>query len=219
MKKPPPTDPALTAAARFGLKPKALKSDVRAALAALQIEADSAVREIEALKERLLAAEAMADHDPLIPVLNRRAFLAALQRTIAYAARYGGEAAVLFLDMDDLKIINDQYGHATGDAALRHLGKLLLENVRETDMVGRLGGDEFAIILAPVDAEGARRKMDALSDAMAATPMSHEGVEHVVRASIGMHVIVPTEAAEDALARADEAMYAAKRKTKRTVRA
>ena len=207
----PGADPAARAAERLGLKLKALKPDVRQGLAAMQIEIDRASREIEALKEKLIHAETLADHDPLIPVLNRRAFIAALSRTTAYVERYGGEAAVLYLDLDDFKLINDRFGHAAGDAALRHFGRLLLDNVRETDTVGRIGGDEFGVILVQVSKDEARKKLKTLEDVIEATPCHYEGVEHIIRASIGLHSITKAEVAEDALARADEAMYAAKR--------
>ena len=210
----PAADPAFRACERLGLKLKGLKPGVRAALAALQIELERATRELEALRERVVEAEALADHDPLVPVLNRRAFLAALQRTTAYVERYGGHAAVLYLDLDDFKLINDRFGHAAGDAALKHFGRLLLENVRETDTVGRIGGDEFGIILVHAAKDEARRKANALADFIETHPCIYEGVEHIVRASIGLHAITKAEAAEDALARADEAMYAAKRHAK-----
>jgi diguanylate cyclase (GGDEF)-like protein len=211
----PTTEPLTRAAARFGLRPGALPAPVRAALAALQLELDGAAREIEALKEKVLEAEALADHDPLIPVLNRRAFLAALQRTAAFVERYGGEAAVLYLDLDEFKAINDGFGHAAGDAALKYMGRLLLDNVRETDTVGRLGGDEFGVILVQVGKDEARRKANALGEAIAGAVWMYEGVAHRLSASIGLHAITCAEGAEDALARADEAMYAAKRIARR----
>jgi diguanylate cyclase (GGDEF)-like protein len=181
----------------------------------MQVELERAEAEAEMLRERLADAEALADRDPLIPVLNRRAFLDALQRTTSYVERYGGEAAVLYLDLDDFKQVNDGFGHPAGDAVLKAFGRLLLENVRETDTVGRIGGDEFAIILVQVSKEEARRKAQALADVIATATCTYEGIEHRISASIGLHVIARAEAAEAALARADEAMYAVKKSAKK----
>jgi diguanylate cyclase (GGDEF)-like protein len=164
------------------------------------------------MQKRLAKAESLADHDALVPVLNRRAFIESLQRTISYTERYGGEAAVLFLDLDDFKPLNDGFGHAAGDAALRHFGRLLVDNVRDTDTVGRLGGDEFGVILVQVSREEARKKLNSLASAIEKTPCVFEGVSHHLRASIGMHPITCAEGAETVLARADEAMYAAKKR-------
>jgi diguanylate cyclase (GGDEF)-like protein len=195
---------AAARAARFGLGVKEMTPRVAAAL-------DTLDQEIAALKSRIAELENLADHDSLIPVLNRRAFVEALQRTTAYVQRYGGEAAVLYIDLDAFKAINDGFGHPAGDAALKHVGRLLLDNVRESDTVGRLGGDEFAVILAQSDFAAACAKAAALKAAIAATPAIHEGVAHRLSASIGVHPIARSEDAEAALARADEAMYASRK--------
>ena len=194
--------------ARFGLSAKEATPRVRAAL-------DSMEAEIEALKARVEELEGLADRDPLIPVLNRRAFLTALQRTTSYVQRYGGDAAVLYIDMNAFKAINDNFGHPVGDAALRHVGKVLLDSVRDTDFVGRLGGDEFGVILAQSNLADAERKARILERAISDTPCIHEGIEHFLSASIGVHPIARTEDAEAALARADEAMFASKKAGKK----
>lgn len=167
-----------------------------------------------AVLERLVAERdalaATADRDALTPTFNRRAFMRELHRTMSEVERYKTPAAVLFVDLDGLKILNDQYGHAAGDAVLKHLGRLLAESVRESDVVGRLGGDEFGIILNRASAEEARAKADALSEKIHASPILHAGVAHRVGASFGVHAIVSVEDPEVAVARADEAMYAEK---------
>lgn len=186
---------------RLGLKaapPKAL-----AALRALEAER-------AALAAKLADAEALADRDTLAPTLNRRGFVRELHRTMSFVERYKRTAAVLYLDLDGFKAINDGYGHAAGDEVLRRVGRLLVDQVRESDVVGRLGGDEFALILQEVTAEEARRKADALASAIDSAVVTFEGVAHRVRGSIGLHVIDLAEDPEIALARADEAMYAAK---------
>lgn len=177
-----------------------------AALAALERLA----AERESLAERLAAAEALADRDALAPVLNRRAFMRELHRTMSEVERYKTPAAVLYLDLDGFKALNDSYGHAAGDAVLRHVGLLLLDSVRESDVVGRLGGDEFGVILNRATAEEAHAKAAALSEKLNSAVILHEGMAHRVRASFGVHAIALVEDPETAVARADEAMYADK---------
>lgn len=166
--------------------------------------------ERDALVQRLEAAEALADRDTLTPTLNRRAFMRELHRTMSEVERYKSPAAVLFIDLDGFKAVNDAYGHAAGDSMLKQLGRLLVECVRESDVVGRLGGDEFGIILNRAPAEEARTKAAALGERINAAAIIHAGVTHRVRASIGVHPIATVEDPETAVARADEAMYADK---------
>ena len=168
------------------------------------------VAERDDLAERLAAAEALADRDALAPVFNRRAFMRELHRTMSEVERYGTPAAVIYLDLDGLKDLNDAYGHAAGDAVLTQVGRLLRESVRESDVVGRLGGDEFGVILNRAGAEEARAKACALSTHLHAAPICYAGMVHLIAASLGVHVIAAVEDPELAVARADEAMYAEK---------
>lgn len=188
---------------RFGLRPRDLSDSGMAALAQLAAERD-------ALAERLAIAEDLADRDTLTPALNRRAFLLELHRTMSAVERYKTPAAVIYLDLDGLKALNDGFGHAAGDAALKHVGRLLAESVRETDIVGRLGGDEFGVILNHASAEEARAKAAVLAHAINYTPIMHAGQAHKVQVSLGVHAIAHVEDPETVIARADEAMYADK---------
>lgn len=124
--------------------------------------------------------------------------------------RYKTAAAVLYIDLDGFKALNDGYGHAAGDAVLRHVGRLLLDSVRESDVVGRLGGDEFGVILDRVGAEEARAKAQVLTETINTSAIIHAGVPHRIAASVGVHPISAVEDPELAIARADEAMYADK---------
>jgi diguanylate cyclase (GGDEF)-like protein len=162
------------------------------------------------LTARLAAAEELADRDTLAPTLNRRAFLRELHRTMSEVERYKTPAAVIYMDLDRFKALNDSHGHAAGDAVLRHVGTLLLDSIRESDVVGRLGGDEFGIILNRATAEEARAKAAALNDRINNSAILHAGIAHRVRASLGVHAIALAEDPETAIARADEAMYADK---------
>ena len=166
--------------------------------------------ERDALAERLKTAEALADRDTLAPVFNRRAFMRELHRTMSEVERYKTPAAVIFIDLDGFKALNDGYGHAAGDAVLTHVGRMLLDSVRESDVVGRLGGDEFGVILNRASAEEARAKSEALEQRLLNAAIIHAGTPHRVRASFGVHAIAISEDPETAIARADEAMYAEK---------
>jgi diguanylate cyclase (GGDEF)-like protein len=187
----------------LGLSPRDVSGAGLAALERLAAERDD-------LKTRLAAAEELADRDALAPVFNRRAFLRELHRTMSEVERYKTPAAVLYVDLDGFKALNDEYGHAAGDAVLRHVALLLTDSVRESDVVGRLGGDEFGIILNRAAADEARAKAQGLSDKINSTAILYAGAAHRVRASVGVHPIAMVEDPETALARADEAMYADK---------
>jgi diguanylate cyclase (GGDEF)-like protein len=166
--------------------------------------------ERDALAARLAAAEELADRDALAPVFNRRAFLRELHRTMSEVERYKTPAAVLYIDLDGFKALNDGYGHSAGDAVLRHVALILLDSVRESDVVGRLGGDEFGVILNRAAAVEAAAKAEALGAKINSSAILHAGVAHHIRASVGVHQIAMVEDPETAIARADEAMYADK---------
>jgi len=166
--------------------------------------------ELAELKAKLSEAENLANRDALAPVFNRRAFLRELHRTMSEVERYKTPAAVIYIDLDGFKAVNDEYGHSAGDAVLRHVGLLLADSVRESDIVGRLGGDEFGIILNRATAEEASSKAQSLSEKINSSAILYAGVPHRIRASVGVHPIAMVEDPETAIARADEAMYAEK---------
>jgi diguanylate cyclase (GGDEF)-like protein len=168
-------------------------------------------REVAALKAEVERLTALADHDTLAPVLNRRAFLRELARTIAYCRRYRAAAAVLYLDLDGFKAVNDAFGHPAGDAALVQVAKLLVSEVRESDLVARLGGDEFAVLLLQVDAAAAAAKTLSLAEAIADTDFAWEGRSIRLGGSFGVRAWDGQTDAEAWLAEADAAMFVRKR--------
>ena len=97
----------------------------------------------------------LADHDSLTGLLDRRRFRAELDQYVSFSARYGGQGAVMIIDIDGLKAVNDSLGHHAGDNLLRQVAAILRERVRTTDIVARLSGDEFAVLMPQTDAEGA----------------------------------------------------------------
>jgi diguanylate cyclase (GGDEF)-like protein len=187
----------------LGLTGRDISASALEALARLAAQRDE-------FAQKLAEAEALADRDALVHVLNRRAFLRELHRTMSEVERYKTPAAVLYIDLDGFKALNDGFGHAAGDAVLTHVGRLLMDSVRESDVVGRLGGDEFGVILNRLGPEEARAKAQLLNEKVNSSAIIHAGVAHRIAASVGVHPIASVEDPEVAIARADEAMYADK---------
>ncbi|HET7812972.1 MAG TPA: diguanylate cyclase [Candidatus Baltobacteraceae bacterium] len=152
------------------------------------------------------------DHDSLTGLHNRAALLERLGEAVSAAQRNKGEVAVLYVDLDRFKAINDTYGHSLGDAALAEVGRRMMSVLRKHEIGGRIGGDEFAIIVAPL---GDRSEVTALSQRLLralCAPMTVRGVALNISASMGVGVF-PHDAAsaQDLIAFADDAMYAAKK--------
>jgi diguanylate cyclase (GGDEF)-like protein len=166
--------------------------------------------ELAATRARLAEVELLADRDPLAPVLNRRAFLRELHRTIAYCQRYGAEASLAFFDLDGFKAVNDTYGHAAGDAALKVVAATLSAHVRESDVVGRLGGDEFGVILAQADRAQAEIKAASLVEELEKAPVIFEGRAIRIGASFGVRPFEKGLEAAQMMAEADAAMFVRK---------
>ncbi len=153
----------------------------------------------------------LANHDPLTGLYNRRRFLEELEREITRIERYGGQGAVFWIDLDRFKKINDQHGHAAGDAALVAVATLLTENLRAADFVARFGGDEFAVLLTSCDLAGAAQAAEKLQRELRGLSIEVEGASLRVGASIGVSVFPGHgRTPEQLLARADRAMYSAK---------
>jgi diguanylate cyclase (GGDEF)-like protein/PAS domain S-box-containing protein len=154
----------------------------------------------------------MAATDMLTGLPNRRHFLGQLEQEKARVSRAEEKcAAVLMIDIDHFKIVNDTFGHATGDHVLRHLATLMREDLRKIDTVGRLGGEEFAVILPGADLASAEIFAERLRKQVAESPAKHEGRTIALTISIGVTEIKPLDlSADDALTRADRALYRAK---------
>ena len=167
-------------------------------------------QELAAARRQLAALEALADIDPLTGLRNRRAFERELARSLAYVKRHGTGAALLYLDLDDFKRINDRYGHSAGDAMLRAVANVLGHHVRGSDVVARIGGDEFALLLWNCSEANAAEKALALEQSIGRTTAIHDGVALVAGASVGVAVVLPRDEPAQAIGRADRAMYARK---------
>lgn len=150
----------------------------------------------------------LATHDPLTNVLNARAFSNELSQELGRNRRYGRPLALIYLDLDDFKSVNDAHGHATGDAVLRLVADAMRSAVRQADVVGRLGGDEFGVLMPETEGTvahaAATRLANSIRTVFRGTPS--------VTASIGVVSVTGTEAGCDELLRkADQTMYEAKR--------
>ncbi len=152
-----------------------------------------------------------AEHDPLTGLQNRRAFLERLEEAMRGARERGEHHAVAYLDLDRFKVINDNFGHATGDLLLTAISRLMGRSVRGGDVLARIGGDEFACLLTNCRLDDARRVAEKIRAAVDAFRMEHEGQSLQIGVSIGL---APLEAGiarpQDALAAADAACYQAK---------
>lgn len=195
----------------LGLSPAELTPKVQSALQMLTGEIDELRGEVGRLKARLAEVEGLADQDALTHVLNRRAFMRELNRVRAAVDRYGGAACLVYIDLDGFKRINDRFGHAAGDAALKGVAERLSALVRESDVIGRLGGDEFAVVLTHADFEQAGAKAEALLHALASAPIDFGVGQAAVSASFGIREITGSVDAEGLVAEADAAMYHRKR--------
>jgi diguanylate cyclase (GGDEF)-like protein len=154
----------------------------------------------------------MANHDPLTGLLNRRSFERALSNQLAHVRRYGTSSALLFIDLDDFKYVNDSLGHAEGDKLIVRVAETLTAELRDTDVLARLGGDEFAVLLPHAEPAHARVVADKLLRQIAGLQVSMNGHGAAsLTASAGIAILdheFPT--ADDVLVAADLAMYDAK---------
>lgn len=210
-----PAQPVVDTASVLGLSEGELTPKVRAAILALMQEVDHLRTELQRSQSRIAYLEKLADEDTLVNALNRRAFVRELSRTIAYSQRYGTQSSLLFFDIDNMKEINDSFGHGVGDAVLATIADILARNVRESDVVGRLGGDEFGVILASADEKTAREKAAGLAVEIKDQGFSWQGERVPFTVSAGSYTLPggPAAAGTDAAAalrEADRAMYANK---------
>jgi diguanylate cyclase (GGDEF)-like protein/PAS domain S-box-containing protein len=171
----------------------------------------AAIRDITERREVEQELERLAITDPLTGLLNRRQFFIEAEELFARAQHHPYELSTLMIDIDHFKKVNDQHGHATGDAALREVARRLNENVRPTDVVGRYGGEEFTIILPRTNMEETRQIAGRLCAAIANKPVTIDDTDVSVTISMGVAGLdenVPS--LDELLQRADQALYTAK---------
>lgn len=178
------------------------------------VEAGGLMEELRRLRARVAELQcqveqldALAHQDVLMALPNRRGFMRDLELLVERIARYGGSAAMLFVDVDGLKLINDTFGHQAGDQALIEVAALLSRGVRRGDVVGRLGGDEFGILLEHTDEASAHETAARLGNLIAECDFDHDGAALPLSVAIGVAIIDGQTSPADVMAAADEEMY------------
>ncbi|MEE2655454.1 MAG: GGDEF domain-containing protein [Pseudomonadota bacterium] len=164
-------------------------------------------KEIKANKDRILELEALVDSDPLVPVFNRRAFMREVNRTNSDAERYGDTNCLFYMDIDGMKPINDQHGHAAGDAALVRLGEFLQQNFHASDLVARLGGDEFGVIMEKANYKTATLKATHLQELIKQIEIKFANAKIMLSVKLEFIEMTPKMTAAEALKQTDDAMY------------
>jgi diguanylate cyclase (GGDEF)-like protein/PAS domain S-box-containing protein len=171
--------------------------------------------QLQDISERKLLEEHLrhlADHDPLTGLRNRRLFEHDLKLQVGRCQRYGEQAALMVIDLDHFKQVNDRHGHKIGDEALEAIARTLTRRLRTTDLVARLGGDEFAVLLPHMDREGAEHVAADLASVIAACSVDAGDTVVHLSGSVGF-ALIDSQARDDEqiMVEADRAMYAAKR--------
>ena len=184
-------------------QPSPAPDDPRLTIRRLKVQLTKAHSRIDEL-------EASADQDFLLDIPNRRGFERELNRAIAYIKRYHASGALIVLDVDRLKPINDAYGHAAGDEVLKAIVAVLRRHVRASDVIGRLGGDEFALLLWNLSETDARAKAASLEQAVDGLSFVFRGRKISAGASAGVAILGPHAEMSKALEEADSAMYVRK---------
>jgi diguanylate cyclase (GGDEF)-like protein len=167
-------------------------------------------RENNQLKARIAELERLVACDTLTPLFNRRHFMEELDRWCWRTHRYGGEYGLLFIDVDNLKTVNDTLGHQVGDMLLMAIAKGLLGAVRRSDLVARIGGDEFAILLDNIPEAELAGKAERIAKVIGKLNIDHAGATLKPSISAGFTPIEPGIKPSELLLRADRSMYAAK---------
>src|SRR4030088_1888294 len=198
-RKAAPQRDTLAPSPRLSVRP----NEARLAVRRLRTQLAQALARIEELR-------ASADTDFLLDIPNRRGFERELNRSIAYIKRYQASGALIVLDVDRLKPINDAFGHAAGDEVLKAIVAVLLRHVRSSDVIGRLGGDEFALLLWNLSETDARAKAASLEQAVDQLSFVFRGRKISAGASAGGAILWTHAEAGRALEEADSAMYVRK---------
>ena len=208
---------AKTASKSGATRSRAKRAKRPAATSRLSPVSNDPKRTIRRLRTQLAQAlarieelEASADTDFLLDIPNRRGFERELDRSIAYIKRYHASGALIVLDVDRLKPINDAFGHAAGDQVLKAVAEALSAEVRSSDAIGRLGGDEFALLLWNLTETDARAKAVSLEQAVDRLVFTFDGKTVAAGASAGVAILGAHADSGRALEEADSAMYVRK---------
>ncbi|MEJ7777049.1 MAG: GGDEF domain-containing protein [Sphingomicrobium sp.] len=166
--------------------------------------------QVASLEERVGQLDLLAHQDALVDLPNRRNFVDRLERLIARVDRYGDPAAMLFVDLDGLKFINDKFGHAAGDQALIQVAQMLVASVRKSDCVARIGGDEFGILLERSDERGAWEMALRIVETVVGSEFCIDGTYLPLSVAVGVGPIHAGDDPQAVMERADKEMYRVK---------
>ncbi len=175
-------------------------------------EAEQRIAEQQA---RIAYLEALSNSDELTGLANRRGFERFMRRTLDLARRHGEHGIFAYVDLDNFKAINDDFGHTAGDRVLQRVASILSRNVRLSDYVARLGGDEFAVVLVHADGDHGELRMRILRDLINNTKLKIGGRQFQLNASFGTVPYGPDSEVRDLLQQADRAMYREKIRRRR----
>ena len=170
----------------LGIPQSEMTPKVQKAIMTLMAEVEYMRGELEIAHRQISELEKLTDQDSLIEISNRRAFVREMTRMISYSDRYGINSSLIFLDMNDLKILNDTYGHKVGDQALTHVAKIMIGSLRDSDIIGRLGGDEFGIILPKASEQNANAKAKQILEEIAKNPLKLQGKKIPLQLAYGI---------------------------------
>jgi diguanylate cyclase (GGDEF)-like protein len=176
----------------------------------LKLERDRLRQRAEELRRSAEAASEMSMTDALTGLLNRYGLHRALQRELSEARRYSRPLSCLLIDLDFFKAVNDTYGHAAGDTALRQAARVIADSVRGSDVVCRYGGEEFLVLAPETGLGGALSLAEKIRRAFAARPFGDAERVFPLTLSAGVAQLRPAESGNDMIARADDALYHAK---------
>ncbi|MGY4318417.1 diguanylate cyclase (GGDEF)-like protein [Bradyrhizobium sp. JR3.5] len=203
--------PGRTATTGTGTKAAGTEASMRGAVASGD---KSTIRRLRAqlarAQARIEELQASAETDFLLDILNRRGFERELVRSLSFIKRYQASGALIVLDVDRLKPINDAFGHAAGDEVLKTIVAAISDQVRASDVIGRLGGDEFAVLLWNLSETDARAKAAALEEAIDRLTFVFRGSRVSAGASAGVAILTAHSDADRVLDEADRAMYVRK---------
>lgn len=198
----------------LGIPADEMTPTVKLAVSALLEKLDDVSRDLSRTKENLSELERLVDVDVVAPIPNRRAFMRRLTWAITMHERYNHPSTILFFDLNDFKQINDQFGHAAGDMAIRHISHLLANTMRESDFLARIGGDEFAVIMYYAEEEAAKKRAAKIAEKLEKTPLIFNGKRIQLSTAYGCYCLKSGDDAESALSSADTSMYMDKRRSK-----
>ncbi|MHC8493299.1 GGDEF domain-containing protein [Thalassospira sp. SM2505] len=167
-------------------------------------------------QNRIRQLELMVESDELTGLYNRRGFMRRTREALARAARTGERGLMVIADLDGFKEINDEHGHAAGDAVLRHFGQNLRTHTRSDDYVARFGGDEFAILMTGSSPDAAQKRITQLQQATARFPLIWQGKALPIKASFGHTVYDAKSDISELIRIADDAMYEQKHASRKS---